>query len=161
MHLFNAKKTFTLIEMLIVVVIIGILVGALTVTIQWAQWRANYVSIQKDLTDIGNATQLYYMENGTYPKDLLPWAFPPELHGYISYRPQPICKKMVYDWNIKWPTADFPPNVTLYIVWKWVVSFYMVNEKDTLPSYLPVTFSDYYEDYLNFRTLERKQINCF
>ena len=61
------KKWFTLIEMLIVVVIIGILASALIPRISSAKDRAQNTAAVKDVGDIVTALTIYQMDNGWYP----------------------------------------------------------------------------------------------
>ena len=61
------QKSFTLIEMLIVVVIIGILAAALIPRLQSVQARARDTVRKTDLANIRNALELYYNDNSTYP----------------------------------------------------------------------------------------------
>ena len=61
------KKTFTLIEMLIVVVIIGILAAALIPRLQGVQGRARDVQRKTGLSQIGQAMGVYKADyNDTY-----------------------------------------------------------------------------------------------
>lgn len=68
-------KTFTLIELLIVVVIVGILASALISRLRNAQERTRDVIRKKDITTIGDALQLYHIDNQRYiasPNSSLP-----------------------------------------------------------------------------------------
>lgn len=60
------KKAFTLIEMLIVVVIIGILAAALIPRLQGVQGRARDTQRKTDLGQIGNAAAVLQSDIGTY-----------------------------------------------------------------------------------------------
>ena len=51
----NTIKAFTLVEMLIVIVIIGILIASLMPRMQSAQWRARDVARKNDLAQIQTA----------------------------------------------------------------------------------------------------------
>ncbi|MEI7477618.1 MAG: prepilin-type N-terminal cleavage/methylation domain-containing protein [bacterium] len=62
----NQKKTFTLIEMLIVVVIIGILAAALIPRLQSVQARARDTKRKADLHQIATALEIYKEDNGNY-----------------------------------------------------------------------------------------------
>lgn len=62
------KKTFTLIEMLIVIVIIGILAAALIPRLQSVQGRARDTKRKTDFTQIHNALLIYNTDNGWYPQ---------------------------------------------------------------------------------------------
>jgi len=60
------KKTFTLIEMLIVVVIIGILAAALIPRLQSVQARARDTKRKADLHQIATAMEIYKEDNGWF-----------------------------------------------------------------------------------------------
>ncbi|MEI7477052.1 MAG: prepilin-type N-terminal cleavage/methylation domain-containing protein [bacterium] len=60
----HKQKSFTLIEMLIVVVIIGILAAALIPRLQPVQARARDTKRKADLHQIGTALEIYKEDNG-------------------------------------------------------------------------------------------------
>lgn len=60
-------KAFTLVEMLIVIVIIGILIAALMPRMQAAQWRARDVSRKTALSQIQTAIVTYQWDNWRWP----------------------------------------------------------------------------------------------
>lgn len=60
-------KAFTLVEMLIVIVIIGILAAALIPRVINAQARARDTARTVDLRNVASAMDLYYTDNGGYP----------------------------------------------------------------------------------------------
>jgi general secretion pathway protein G len=63
----NLKKAFTLVEMLIVVIIIGILISALLPKITGAQAKARDTARQTSLSQISTALTMYFNDNGEYP----------------------------------------------------------------------------------------------
>jgi len=63
-------KWFTLIEMLIVIVIIGILAAVLLPKIGWARDKANDVAVTANVKNLGTALIQYEMDNGWYPSSL-------------------------------------------------------------------------------------------
>lgn len=63
----RANRGFTLIEIMIVVVIIGILVGLLAPTIMDRPDQARVVAARNDIQAIMSALKLYRLDNATYP----------------------------------------------------------------------------------------------
>ncbi|QQR83139.1 prepilin-type N-terminal cleavage/methylation domain-containing protein [Candidatus Peregrinibacteria bacterium] len=62
------KKGFTLIELMIVIVILGILVGTILPRITGGQDRARDVAAKTDLTSLAQALELFYADYGYYPE---------------------------------------------------------------------------------------------
>ena len=71
----NLRKWFTLVEMLIVVVIIGILAAALVPRLTWAQASARDAARKADLNQIATALIMYSDQR---------WAFPSVTTGCVS-----------------------------------------------------------------------------
>lgn len=61
------KKAFTLVEILIAIIIIGILAGALLITMQNVQAKAEASKIVSDLRNLKSATVLYTLDKGKFP----------------------------------------------------------------------------------------------
>jgi general secretion pathway protein G len=66
----SRKKGFTLIEVLLVVVIIGILVGIAIPRLGGRVRQAQIAAAEADVNNIGMALRLYEVDNGTYPSSL-------------------------------------------------------------------------------------------
>jgi general secretion pathway protein G len=92
------KKGFTLIEMLIVVVIVGILASALIPRLTSAKDKTENTGAIKDLSDIVTALEIYQIDNGTYPvsptcdgtvkTDCTLSGVMPQLKNYLKSMPQ-------------------------------------------------------------------------
>lgn len=78
----NKKKWFTLIEMLIVIVIIGILAAALIPRLSSARGRANDVARKADLAQTAAALVSYQIDHGSFPTTV--WSLTLISAGLIS-----------------------------------------------------------------------------
>lgn len=63
----NKQAGFTIVELLIVIIIIGILAGIVIVTFSNFQARARDAERQTDLKAVRQALELYYVQHSTYP----------------------------------------------------------------------------------------------
>ena len=63
----SRNQSFTLIELLIVVAIIGILAALIIFSVTTASAKARDVKRQEDLKNVQKALEMYYTSNGSYP----------------------------------------------------------------------------------------------
>lgn len=61
------QRGFTIVELLIVIVVIGILASITIVAFNGVQDRARWTQLQSDLSSINKAVQVYHAEHGEYP----------------------------------------------------------------------------------------------
>ncbi len=115
------KSAFTLVEMLIVIVIIGILVGVLLPKIMWVTSRARDTKRVADLRNVAMAIQRYKMDTGEYPTFKRIWdgkyvgpisLLSDSLSDYMGQIPKDpqkntIMKKLYLHW---WNVWNFFPN---------------------------------------------------
>ena len=62
---------FTIVELLIVIVVIGILAAITIVAFNGIQSRANFAAYKSDIDTLNKAVNLYYADNGAYPGNLV------------------------------------------------------------------------------------------
>ena len=63
----SKNNGFTIVELLIVIVVIGILAAIVIVAFNGVQDRARWTKLQGDLSAVNKAIQMSYAENGSYP----------------------------------------------------------------------------------------------
>jgi general secretion pathway protein G len=66
----STKSGFTIVELLVVIVVIGILAAITIVSYAGISQRATVASLQTDLTNASQQLKLYYTDHGSYPTGL-------------------------------------------------------------------------------------------
>ena len=66
------EEGFTLIELMIVIVILGILAGIVLFAVGGIQDRGTQAACKTDLSTIQTGVEAYYAKHGTYPPNLVP-----------------------------------------------------------------------------------------
>lgn len=61
------QRGFTIVELLIVIVVIGILAGLVISTFSGVQGRARDAQRQTDIKAVATQLEVYYIDNGSYP----------------------------------------------------------------------------------------------
>lgn len=79
-----ATRAFTLVEILIVVVILGILAAIVVPAFAGATDEARKASFIRDLKTFADAVEMHSIRTGFYVGDSSSGEFPPELEGYID-----------------------------------------------------------------------------
>ena len=77
------QRGFTIVELLIVIVVIGILAAIVIVSYNGIQKKATTAALASDLANASAKLQLYQVDNSTYPNS-------------ISDCPDPSCRKYVF-----------------------------------------------------------------
>ena len=67
LHKKKEQKGFTIVELLIVIVVIGILAALVLNTFSGVQKRARDTDRQNDMTQLATQLEVYYNDNGKYP----------------------------------------------------------------------------------------------
>lgn len=81
---------FTIVELLIVIVVVGILAAIATVAYNGITTRANRSLIQSTATQLNRQAAAYYAENSTYPSSIT------DLYNYANFKPDNDKMTMIY-----------------------------------------------------------------
>lgn len=69
------QSGFTIVELLIVIVVIGVLAAITIVAFNGIQSRAKSAKVQQDLKSMQKLVELYKAENGSYPSTSNAWSY--------------------------------------------------------------------------------------
>ena len=80
------RRSFTLVELLVVVAILGLLAAIVAPAVYMGLVRAKQAKIQMELASIAAAIERYKTDIGSYPPDFmgLPTAFGPRIERHLS-----------------------------------------------------------------------------
>ena len=78
------RKAFSLVELMVVIVIIGMLAGVVAVAIRPNMAKANIATTRISLGKLSNVVEQYKLENGSYPADLDALLVKSEVTGYAA-----------------------------------------------------------------------------
>ncbi len=110
------SRAFTLVEIMVVVVIIGLLAAASLPAYRLITLRSRAASVVNDLRTFSTVFITYSLQNGRYPDDGDPQVVPPQVAGQLpgnfSQR-TPIGG--VYKWNFDIPADGVPAKAAIII----------------------------------------------
>lgn len=114
----HARRThaFTLVEILIVVVILGLLAAIVTPQFAGATHHSKLASSLASMKALGQAFQMYNAVHGVYPADTGPGGFPPEMIGLIrrtDWERSPLLGQE-WDWNNGNSWSLLGPNISVW-----------------------------------------------
>ncbi len=110
------SRAFTLVEIMVVVVIIGLLAAAALPAYRLITLRSRAASVVNDLRTFSTVFITYSLQNGRYPDDGDPQVVPPQVAGQLPgnfTQRTPIGG--VYKWNFNVPADGVPAKAALII----------------------------------------------
>jgi general secretion pathway protein G len=122
MH-YRKMKGFTLIEVMVVVVILGILAALIVPKIMSRPEQARMVKVKQDILAIQSALDLYKLDNGTYPSTD---------QGLLALVKKPTVPPVPYNWKSDGYLQELPSDP-----WNQVYQYMNDNEKVRIFSYGP------------------------
>ena len=127
----NPLRAFTLIEIMVVVVIIGLLAAAALPTYRHITMRSKTTALVNDLRGYSTSFITYNLQNGKWPLDTGPQVIPPEMVGML---PVAFTTKTpiggVYEWDYDTSANGFYTKAAITI--SGTSEFPMTDDVDLL-----------------------------
>ena len=96
----RGEEGFTLVELMVVIVIIGLLATVVLVNVMPSQDKAMQTKARADIATLEQAMEMYRLDNFSYPADLNALVQPPAGGDATRYRSGGYIKKLPSDpWN--------------------------------------------------------------
>ena len=156
----DKKRAFTILELLVTVIIVGIMAAIGVINYMGAQDRSNYSKVVSDFEKITTSAELYKADFKVYPGDGL-GVIPSSFDDYLDTVPVPPCKGYTYDWeNWETPVGHYvaisyrEPNDPDGGFLAYIVAYH--NILNNLDNYAAIET----QGPLNFATMDRKMISC-
>jgi prepilin-type N-terminal cleavage/methylation domain-containing protein len=109
-------RAFTLVEVMVVIVIIGIFAAAGMPGYRQITMRSKATALENDLRQFAGTIQTYTLQNGRWPADGEPQIIPPELTGSL---PVAFTQKTpiggVYKWNYDIPADGITAKAAIVV----------------------------------------------
>ena len=106
----RSRRGFTLIEIAVVVMIVGILAGIAIPALQYALLRADAARLVADANTVRNAAYAHLSENGVFPTSGAAGVVPAQLAPHLPDNFPFVYKGVTYRWfsiNSPWITSIF------------------------------------------------------
>lgn len=96
----RGEEGFTLVELMVVILIIGLLATVVLINVLPSQDKAMQTKARADIATLEQAMEMYRLDNFTYPTDLYALVQPPAGGDATRYRTGGYIKKLPRDpWN--------------------------------------------------------------
>lgn len=96
----RGEEGFTLVELMVVIVIIGLLATVVLINVLPSQDKAMQIKARADIATLEQAMEMYRLDNFSFPTDLNALAQPPAGGDATRYRTGGYIKKLPRDpWN--------------------------------------------------------------
>lgn len=111
----NAKNGFTLIEIMVVVVIVGVLAAIAIPTFTKYLRNARAATFASDIRTLANAGAQYSLESGWWVPDTSSGVYPTELEGYFSEQKFNLGTPLGGQWDFEqWDLGNFTSAVGVH-----------------------------------------------